>query len=319
MASQCDFVNAIHASKALNGQGIPTPTCFNYFMWEYVTDPQGGAKSISNFQFGSKKAVYNTFGYSKFNLSTTSNSLAVQKIKDDVTGVKLIVELRDFVDKHFNDNHLYVVLSGTIFDLDTQYIKVTQYFVQYILYMIIAVMIAGLLFLIHPLTACVVLLIEVVMVIEVYGFVSWADLHMNGVLTLNMLVAIGLTMEFAAHIARAFMMASAKPGEKIGIPHALQGQIRMKKALREMFTPVTLTAITTFIGIAPIASFSFPYFRDYYFTLYVMMILTGWVNGAIFQPVILSFLNPGTFSHENDRKSVGNLSTSAGQAPSSPQ
>jgi len=180
-----------------------------------------------------------------------------------------------------------------------------------LLLLIIAVMVAGLLFLIHPLAACVVLLVEVVMVIEVYGFVNWADLHMNGVLTLNMLVSVGLTMEFAAHIARAFMMAPAKPGEKIGIPHALQGQIRMKKALREMFTPVTLTAITTFIGVAPIASASFPYFRDYYFTLYIMMILTGWVNGAVFQPVILSFLNPGTFSHENDRRSTAHLSSSS--------
>jgi len=160
------------------------------------------------------------------------------------------------------------------------------------------------LLLIHPLTACVVLMVEVVMIVEVYGFVNWANLYMNGVLILNMLVAVGLTIEFAAHIARAFMLSAAKPGEKIGIPNALSGQVRMKKALREMFTPVTLTAITMFLGIAPIASTNFPYLRNYYFVLYVMMILTGWVNGAIFQPVILSFLNPGTFSHENDRKSA---------------
>jgi hypothetical protein len=319
MGAVCGFSFGTLSSEALNERGIPYPDCFNTFLWEYLTDPQGGSTSLSNFQLQDKSVLYSTLRYLELNLTTTSNSLAVRHIKNDMTGVDLIVKLRNFVDEHFIANELWVVLHGTLFDLDTQYIHVTRYFVENLLYLIIAVMVAGLLFLIHPLAACVVLLIEVAMVIEVYGFVDWADLHMNGVLTLNMLVSVGLTMEFAAHIARAFMMASAKPGEKIGIPNALPGQIRMKKALREMFTPVTLTAITTFIGIAPIASASFPYFRDYYFVLYVMMILTGWVNGAIFQPVILSFLNPGTFSHENDRRSTAHLSTSPTSQQTQPQ
>ncbi|ETO24014.1 hypothetical protein RFI_13145 [Reticulomyxa filosa] len=301
MASVCATYYSWYPSKALNDRGIPYPSCFNVFLWEYLMDPKGGATSVPNFRLQNQNVLYNPYsGYLNLKIRSTSNSLLVQKIADDAVAVKFIVALRDFVDTHFNDNELWVALHGLLFDLDTQYIHITRYFVTNVLLLIIAVMLAGLLFLIHPLAAFVMLFTEIATIIEVYGFIDWADLHMNGVLALNMLVAVGLTMEFAAHIARAFMLASANPEEKIGIPHALPGQIRMKKTLREVFTPVTLTAITTFIGIAPIASSTFPYFRDYYFVLYVMMILTGWVNGAVFQPVILSFLNPATFSHEND-------------------
>eukprot|EP00483_Globobulimina_turgida_P000316 UN00316 len=71
----------------------------------------------------------------------------------------------------------------------------------------------------------------------------------------------------------------------------------MKKTLREMFTPVSLGALTTLIGVAPIAGAQFPYFRQYYFTLYVMIVLFGWLNGVIFQVVILSFIPPKPFVH----------------------
>merc|ERR1712087_644246 len=78
----------------------------------------------------------------------------------------------------------------------------------------------------------------------------------------------------------------------IALPGSNEGQIRMKKTLREMFTPVSLGALTTLIGVAPIAAAQFPYFRQYYFKLYVMIVLFGWLNGVVFQVTILSLLSP---------------------------
>merc|ERR1712087_98778 len=81
----------------------------------------------------------------------------------------------------------------------------------------------------------------------------------------------------------------------IALPGSNEGQIRMKKTLREMFTPVSLGSLTTLIGVAPIAAAQFPYFRQYYFSLYVMIVLFGWLNGVIFQVVLLSFFPPKPF------------------------
>jgi predicted RND superfamily exporter protein len=132
----------------------------------------------------------------------------------------------------------------------------------------------------------------------VYGFSDWIGLRINGVLVLNIVIAVALTMEFTAHIGRAFVLTSATPADKeksIALPFSNEGQIRMKKTLREMFTPVSLGALTTLIGVAPIAAAQFPYFRQYYFSLYVMIVLFGWLNGVIFQVVLLSFFPPKSF------------------------
>merc|ERR1712039_1140777 len=63
-------------------------------------------------------------------------------------------------------------------------------------------------------------------------------------------------------------------------------------------------ALTTLIGVAPIAAAQFPYFRQYYFSLYVMIVLFGWLNGVIFQVVLLSFFPPRSFGAE-ESSSVG--------------
>merc|ERR1712099_16262 len=126
---------------------------------------------------------------------------------------------------------------------------------------------------------------------------------------LNIVIAVALTMEFTAHIGRAFVLTTVTKKDKlssIALPFSNEGQIRMKKTLREMFTPVSLGALTTIIGVAPIAAAQFPYFRQYYFSLYVMIVLFGWLNGVIFQVVILSFFPPKPFILEPPSSSVPN-------------
>eukprot|EP01083_Nonionella_stella_P043200 116572_1 len=96
----------------------------------------------------------------------------------------------------------------------------------------------------------------------------------------------------------------------------------MKKSLREMFTPVSLGALTTLIGIAPIAFAQFPYFRQYYFTLYVMIVLFGWLNGVIFQVIILSFFPPKPFripsSDVSQMHTVNDVESPSADSPERP-
>eukprot|EP00483_Globobulimina_turgida_P000179 UN00179 len=159
------------------------------------------------------------------------------------------------------------------------------------------------------------------MVIEVYGFADWFGLRINGVLVLNIVIAVALTMEFTAHIGRAFVLTYVLENERhssIALPFSNDGQIRMKKTLREMFTPVSLGALTTLIGVAPIAAAQFPYFRQYYFTLYVMIVLFGWLNGVIFQVVILSFIPPKPFVHDHASSKVPKQKPRQAKPESSP-
>eukprot|EP01083_Nonionella_stella_P110643 323930_1 len=123
-------------------------------------------------------------------------------------------------------------------------------------------------------------------------------------------------MEFTAHIGRAFVLTNHS-----GTISLSEGQDRMKQTLKEMFVPVTLGAVTTIIGIAPISAANFPYFKLYYFNLYVIIVLFGWLNGVIFQVVILSFIPPKPFIHNTPTPIQGGkerLQSSSARNPDSP-
>jgi len=75
-----------------------------------------------------------------------------------------------------------------------------------------------------------------------------------------------------------------------------------------MFSAVSLGALTTFIGILPIVGSTFPYFTEYYFVLYLLILTFGWFNGVIFQPVFLSWFPPTTFLEvQQQKESMSNL------------
>merc|ERR1712087_956745 len=195
-----------------------------------------------------------------------------------------------------------MIPGGLVIDLFSQYLGVSDYLLSNLVYVSLVIALCGLVFLLNPVAVLVALVCNTAMVVEVYGFASWLGLRVNGVLVLNIVIAVALTMEFTAHIGRAFVLSyvSAEDRKKsIALPGSDDGQIRMKKTLREMFTPVSLGALTTLIGVAPIAAAQFPYFRQYYFKLYVMIVLFGWLNGVIFQVVLLSFVPPKPFHDES--------------------
>merc|ERR1711933_226619 len=245
--------------------------------------------------------VSNITGFDRVQILSTSNSLYLRDIDDDEVAVDLIVDLRQRLDD-WSDSELYAIPSGLVITLFSQYIGVSTYLVTNLVFVSIAIAICGIIFLLNPIAVLIALLCNTAMVIEVYGFSDWMGLRVNGVLVLNIVIAVALTMEFTAHIGRAFVMSTVTVKDKqtsIALPFSNDGQIRMKKTLREMFTPVSLGALTTLIGVAPIAAAQFPYFRQYYFSLYVMIVLFGWLNGVIFQVVLLSFVPPKPFHEES--------------------
>jgi len=290
----------ISPSEAWNDEGIPRPECFNNTLWLYFIDPLGGVLSRDCCVFSDATQLNNLTGFDNVQLVTTSNTMIVDHIDDDAVAVEFILALRKRLDE-WADKELYALPGGLMIDLFSQYIGVSRSLSLNLLYVSIAIILCGVVFLLNPIAVFVALLCNAAMVIEVYGFADWLGLRINGVLVLNIVIAVALTMEFTAHVARAFVLTNVTDKDRqsgMTLPGSNDGQIRMKKTLREMFTPVSLGALTTILGVMPIAFAQFPYFRQYYFTLYIMIVLFGWLNGVIFQPIILSLYPPRAFTLE---------------------
>eukprot|EP01084_Bolivina_argentea_P056469 103365_1 len=310
--------------NAWNADGIPESECFNNTLWLFFIDPTGsGVIKRDSVVFVDDSQVANLTGFDNVQIVATSNGIIISDINDDRVAVEFITDLRDRLDI-WADDEMYVIPGGLIINLFSQYIDVEKHMINNLIYVSIAIFLCGLIFLLNPIAVIVTILCNAAMVIEVYGFSSWFGLRINGVLVLNITIAVALTMEFTAHIGRAFVLTYVTEKDRkssIALPFSNDGQIRMKKTLREMFTPVSLGALTTLIGVAPIAAAQFPYFRQYYFTLYVMIVLFGWLNGVIFQVVILSFIPPKPFIHNTPTPIQGGkerLQSSSARNPDSP-
>ena len=293
----------LKAYEAWSRSGIPVAECFSSTLYVYFVNPTGGTLYRDKILFNDISYLYDDESYRFADLAIESsyNSFAVRDIDDDTVAVDLILDVRDLLKKWKKDK-IHVIPGGLLFDLFSQYVGVEESLVLNLLFVSIAVVITGFTFLLNWWAVVIMLLCNAAMIIEVYGFVEWLGLRVNGVLVLNIVIAVGLTMEFTAHIGRAFVLTKATKSDHehgIGLPFSTNGQIRMKKMYREMFNPVTMGAITTFLGVLPISLAEFPYFRQYYFVLYVVIVLFGWLNGVIFQPIFLSLLPPEPFDESD--------------------
>jgi hypothetical protein len=300
-AQFCSVMNglAFTPSEAWSPAGIPRPECFNNTLWAFFFDPLGGVLILDKIEFKDNSQVYNPAGIMEVQIESTFNGIALRGIDDDQIAVEFILAIRDRL-AIWHSNQLYVIPGGLVINLYSQYIGVEESLGVNLAYVSIAIILCGAIFLLNPIAVIVALLCNVAMIVEVYGFCDWLGLRINGVLILNVVIAIGLTMEFTAHMARAFVLTTSEGAFRVGLPFADEGQIRLKKTLREMFTPVSLGALTTLLGVAPISAAKFPYFRQYYFTLYVMIVFFGWINGVIFQPIILSLYPPAPFLDDSE-------------------
>jgi len=164
---------------------------------------------------------------------------------------------------------------GILYEYYDQIFEVDKYLFSSIGWILLVVLLCSFLFILHPLAAIIMLVSLTITLVELWGILRWADIKVNGVLALNMVVACGVTVEFSAHINRRFMLAHGTP------------RVRMASSLGDMFIPVTVGAITSVLAVSFMAFSDLAYTRIYYFRLFSIMILIGWWNGVFLQSTML--------------------------------
>lgn len=106
-------------------------------------------------------------------------------------------------------------------------------------------------------------------------------IQINAVSVVNLIIAVGLSVEFCVHIIIAFMN-NVGPREE-----------RAKKALGVMGSSVLVgIVVTKLLGVVVLAFASSTLFRIYYFRMYLSIIILGTFHGLFFIPVVLSYVGP---------------------------
>ncbi|XP_064228071.1 NPC1-like intracellular cholesterol transporter 1 isoform X1 [Aotus nancymaae] len=126
-------------------------------------------------------------------------------------------------------------------------------------------------------------LLSIVMIlVDTVGFMALWGISYNAVPLINLVSAVGMSVEFVSHITRSFAV-STKPTR---LERAKEATIYMGSAV---FAGVAMTNLP---GILVLGLAKAQLIQIFFFRLNLLITLLGLLHGLVFLPVILSYLGP---------------------------
>lgn len=138
-------------------------------------------------------------------------------------------------------------------------------------------------------TGAVVTTTVVMIVVDIIGTMAIAGVSLNAVSLVNLVICVGIGVEFCAHIARAFMFPARPTLEKV--PAKYRGKdARAWTALvnvgGSVFSGITVTKL---LGVCVLAFTRSKIFEIYYFRVWLALVVFAAIHALIFLPVALSY------------------------------
>lgn len=122
----------------------------------------------------------------------------------------------------------------------------------------------------------------VMILVDTVGFMALWGISYNAVSLINLVTAVGISVEFVSHITRSFAV-STKPTR---LERAEEATISMGSAV---FAGVAMTNLP---GILVLGLARAQLIHIFFFRLNLLITLLGLLHGLVFLPVVLSYLGP---------------------------
>uniref|UniRef100_A0A8B9SU40 Patched domain-containing protein 3 n=1 Tax=Anas platyrhynchos TaxID=8839 RepID=A0A8B9SU40_ANAPL len=222
------------------------------------------------------------FNYSAFELDInkthdeiTASRFFVQTVNvtSAVDEKNLLNQLRDKAEKCSISLKVY----HPAFIYYDQYLVIVQNTIQNVLIAAGAMLVVSLFLIPNPLCSIWVTFAIASVIVGVTGFMTFWDVNLDSISMINLVICIGFSVDFSAHISYAFVTSKESSANKKAIG-----------ALHQLGYPVLQGAISTILGVVVLAAAKTYIFRTF-FKIMFLVILFGAVHGLVFIPVFLTF------------------------------
>ncbi|KAM6282069.1 patched domain-containing protein 3-like [Porphyrio hochstetteri] len=168
-----------------------------------------------------------------------------------------------------------------------QYLVIVQNTIQNVVVAAGAMLVVSLFLIPNPLCCLWVTFAIASVIVGVAGFMAFWKVSLDSISMINLVICIGFSVDFSAHISYAFVTSGELSSNK-----------RAVDALSLLGYPVLQGAVSTVLGVVVLAAAKTYIFRTF-FKIMFLVILFGALHGLVFIPVFLTFF--GNFGRSPHR------------------